>query len=534
MSTLEIRDLHVSVETETGAKEILRGVDLTVRAGETHAIMGPNGSGKSTLAYSLAGHPKYTVTSGTVTLDGEDVPGHDGRRAGPGRAVPGHAVPGRGPRRLGVQLPAHGQDRDRRRGAEAAHLGQGRQARHGRPGHRLRPSPSATSTRASPAARRSATRSCSSSCSTRESRSSTRPTPASTSTRCGSSSEGVNRFHARGGKGVLLITHYTRILRYIKPDFVHVFVDGRIAEEGGPELADKLEAEGYEQLRRHVGLTRHSGRNARGGATVYDLQGPLDVERVRKDFPILDRRLAGDRPLVYLDSAATSQKPRPVLDALADHYERHNANVPGASTARRGGHRRVRGRARHGRRVHRRADPRRGRLHQERLRGAQPRGQHAGQRSGRRRQVPPRPRRRGRHHRDGAPLQHRAVAAACQRTGATLRWFGLTDDGRLDLSDLDELVTERTKIVSFVHQSNILGTVNPVCADRGAGPRGRRAGTARLLPVGAAHCRSTSPRSAPTSSRSPGTRCAARPASACSGAAPSCSRRCRRSSAAAR
>src|SRR4051794_2033371 len=73
MSVLEIRDLHVSVDTESGAREILRGVDLTVRAGETHAIMGPNGSGKSTLAYSVAGHPKYTVTGGTVTLDGADV-----------------------------------------------------------------------------------------------------------------------------------------------------------------------------------------------------------------------------------------------------------------------------------------------------------------------------------------------------------------------------------------------------------------------------------------------------------------------------
>src|SRR5215213_8733341 len=73
MATLEIRDLHVSVDVEQGTKEILRGVDLTVRSGETHAIMGPNGSGKSTLAYSIAGHPKYTVTSGSVTLDGQDV-----------------------------------------------------------------------------------------------------------------------------------------------------------------------------------------------------------------------------------------------------------------------------------------------------------------------------------------------------------------------------------------------------------------------------------------------------------------------------
>src|SRR5579883_1987595 len=73
MATLEIRDLHVSVDAEGGPKEILRGVDLTVKQGETHAIMGPNGSGKSTLAYSIAGHPKYQVTQGQVLLDGLDV-----------------------------------------------------------------------------------------------------------------------------------------------------------------------------------------------------------------------------------------------------------------------------------------------------------------------------------------------------------------------------------------------------------------------------------------------------------------------------
>ena len=73
MSTLQIRDLHVTVEADGGTKEILTGVNLTVNSGETHALMGPNGSGKSTLAYAIAGHPKYTISSGTVTLDGQDV-----------------------------------------------------------------------------------------------------------------------------------------------------------------------------------------------------------------------------------------------------------------------------------------------------------------------------------------------------------------------------------------------------------------------------------------------------------------------------
>src|SRR4029077_6382005 len=71
MSRLEIKDLHVTVKTDEEDKEILKGVTLTIEDGETHAIMGPNGSGKSTLAYSIAGHPKYTVTSGSVTLDGQ-------------------------------------------------------------------------------------------------------------------------------------------------------------------------------------------------------------------------------------------------------------------------------------------------------------------------------------------------------------------------------------------------------------------------------------------------------------------------------
>ena len=247
MSTLEIKDLHVTVETEDGAKEILKGVTLTVRDGETHAIMGPNGSGKSTLAYSVAGHPKYTITGGTVTLDGADVLAmtvDERARAGLFLAM---QYPVEVPGRLGVELPAHGQDGHRRRGSQAAHLGQGRQRHPRRTSTSTRPSASARSTRASPAARRSATRSPRWSCSNPGMAILDETDSGLDIDALKIVSEGVNRFRAQEGKAVLLITHYTRILRYIQPDFVHVFVNGRIADEGGPELAEELEANGYDK-----------------------------------------------------------------------------------------------------------------------------------------------------------------------------------------------------------------------------------------------------------------------------------------------
>ncbi len=245
MSTLEIRDLHVSVETDAGAREILRGVDLTVRSGETHAIMGPNGSGKSTLAYSIAGHPKYTITSGTVTLDGEDVLAmtvDERARAGlflamqypvevPGVSVSNFlrtsvtAVRGEAPKlRTWVKEMRTAMDELSMDPAFAERsvnegFSGGEKKRHEILQMQLLQPKIAILDETDSGLDVDALKVV---------------------------SEGVNKVKASGDIGTLLITHYTRILRYIKPDFVHVFVDGRIVAEGGAELADELEANGYD------------------------------------------------------------------------------------------------------------------------------------------------------------------------------------------------------------------------------------------------------------------------------------------------
>ena len=247
MSTLEIRDLHVSVETKEGAKPILRGVDLTVASGETHAIMGPNGSGKSTLAYSLAGHPKYQVTSGTVTLDGVDVLAlsvDERARAGlflamqypvevPGVSVSNFlrtaktAIDGQAPPlRSWVKDVRTAMDNLRmdptfaERSVNEGFSG-GEKKRHEIVQLELLDPKVAVLDETDSGLDIDALKIV---------------------------SDGVNRFKEDGDKGVLLITHYTRILRYITPDFVHVFVDGRIVEEGGAELAEQLESEGYDRF----------------------------------------------------------------------------------------------------------------------------------------------------------------------------------------------------------------------------------------------------------------------------------------------
>lgn len=246
-SVLEIKDLHVSVETEQGTKQILKGVDLTMKQGETHAIMGPNGSGKSTLAYAIAGHPRYEVESGSILLDGEEVLEMEvDERAHAGIflamqypiEIPGvtnanflrtakTAIDGEAPAIRDWMKQVQEAMKNLRMDNSFAQ----RNVNEGFSGGEKKRNEILQLELLKP------------------------KFAVLDETDSGLDvdalkivSEGVNRAKENTNVGVMLITHYTRILQYIKPDFVHVFFDGKIAEEGGSELADRLEAEGYDRF----------------------------------------------------------------------------------------------------------------------------------------------------------------------------------------------------------------------------------------------------------------------------------------------
>jgi Fe-S cluster assembly ATP-binding protein len=247
MSVLEIKDLHVSVETDQGTKQILRGVDLSIQEGEIHAVMGPNGSGKSTLAYTIAGHPKYHVESGSILLDGAEVltmSVDERARAGLFLAmqypveIPGVSVTNflrTAKTAIDGEAPAiRSWIKDVRESMANLRMDKSfaeRNVNEGFSGGEKKRNEILQLELLKP------------------------KFAVLDETDSGLDvdalkivSEGVNRAKANTGLGLLLITHYTRILRYIQPDFVHVFVNGRIAEQGGPELADRLEDEGYDRF----------------------------------------------------------------------------------------------------------------------------------------------------------------------------------------------------------------------------------------------------------------------------------------------
>ncbi|EKX90604.1 Fe-S cluster assembly ATPase SufC [Corynebacterium durum] len=250
MSTLEIRNLTAQVrptDESTEPKEILKGVNLTINSGETHAIMGPNGSGKSTLSYTLAGHPKYEVTGGEVLLDGENLLDMDvDERAKAGLflamqypiEVPGvsmanflrtaaTAVRGEAPKlREWVKEVREAQDElaiDKAFSERSVNEGfsGGEKKRHEILQLGLLKPKFAVLDETDSGLDVDALRVV---------------------------SAGINNYKERNDGGVLMITHYKRILNYVKPDFVHVFADGKIVTSGGPELADQLEEHGYDRF----------------------------------------------------------------------------------------------------------------------------------------------------------------------------------------------------------------------------------------------------------------------------------------------
>ncbi len=260
---LIIQDLHVSVEGE----EILKGVTLTVRRGETHALMGPNGSGKSTLSYTLMGHPKYTVTQGTVLLDGEDLlalPPDERARRGLFLAMQYPvAVPG-----VTLYSFLHAATSAQRGYSDRARQqGGGRLHAHLMPAREFRQevNEQLAHLKMDPAFLR---RYLNEGFSGGEKKRAEilqlallKPRFAILDeTDSGLDidalrivAEGVNRLQEELDLGLLVITHYQRILNYIRPQHVHIFYQGQVVISGGPELVQRLEQEGYDWVQARFG-----------------------------------------------------------------------------------------------------------------------------------------------------------------------------------------------------------------------------------------------------------------------------------------
>jgi Fe-S cluster assembly ATP-binding protein len=248
MADLEIKDLHVRTED----REILRGVDLEISRGEIHALMGPNGSGKSTLANTLLGHPAYEITSGSITFKGKDITEeepHERAKAGLFLAfqypvsIPGVSVANflrmaiNAKREEPIQVKEfrtqlqHAIDLlDVDRTFTSRHLNDGFSG-----GEKKRAEILQMAMLAPDVAILDETDSGLDIDALR------------------TVAEGVQRLHDEQGLGALIITHYQRILHYVKPEFVHILMDGRIVLEGGVELVERLEREGYDQIRQEFG-----------------------------------------------------------------------------------------------------------------------------------------------------------------------------------------------------------------------------------------------------------------------------------------
>ncbi len=266
MAELEISDLHVRIEE----REILRGVNLAVDRGEIHALMGPNGSGKSTLANTLLGHPSYEITQGTITFKGEDITEaapHERARAGLFLAfqypvaIPGVSVANFLRMAINAQRNQRAQDGeppapitvkefrvklthavnllDVDRSFTSRHLNDGFSGGEKKRAEILQMAMlepdiailDETDSGLDIDALRTV-------------------------------AEGVQKLHEEQGLGALIITHYQRILHYVQPSFVHIMLDGRIVLEGGVELVERLEREGYDEIRREYGDATPAGAGA--------------------------------------------------------------------------------------------------------------------------------------------------------------------------------------------------------------------------------------------------------------------------------